>query len=256
MPSPVYVLDDEKLMMRTAIKVRSADEVRRAYFQKKHSVWFAPDNASLNILAKVVKIGKPRHALLAMKKVSVARRVLLDTLFAVVVEPTVIEMLASHELREVLVADNRQDLFVAARAVPEDDALVLFRGDLSSLIVPLSSFKGTSGGCKPNPKKVSVADYGQTICLGEYEIAADALLYEFDPEARRRAKRREIKTDDSIGAGIRRLRLQKRLSRGDFGSLSAKTIARIERGETDPRKSTLTTIAKTLGVDAAELATF
>jgi DNA-binding XRE family transcriptional regulator len=256
MPTPVYVLDDEELMMPSAVKVRSADEVRRAYAEKKHSVWFAPDNASLSILAKAVTIGKPRHALLAMKKVSMARRGLLDALFAVVVEPTVMKMLPRDELREVLVADNRQDLFVAAHAVPQDDALVLFRGDLRSLIVPLSAFKGKKGGPKPNPKKVSVMDYGQTVCLGDYQIASDALLYEFDPEARRRAKRREIKADPSLGASIRRLRLQKGLSRSDFGSLSAKTIARIERGETEPRGSTLATIAKSLGVAASELPTF
>jgi hypothetical protein len=156
----------------------------------------------------------------------------------------------------VLVADERQDLFVAAHAVPEDDVLVLFRGDLRSLIVPLSRLEGRKRGPKPDPKKVSVTDYGQTICLGDYEIAADALLYELDPDARRRAKRREIKTDDSLGASIRRLRLQRGLSRADFGSLTDKTIARIERGETEPRGSTLATIAKTLRVDADQLGSF
>lgn len=256
MPSPVYVLDDEELIMPSAIKVRSADDVRRAYADKRHSVWFAPDSASLNILAKAVTFGKPRHALLALTKMSVARRGLLDALFAVVVEPTVTRMLPRDELREVLVAENRQDLFVAAHAVLEDDALVLFRGDLRSLIVPLSRFKGKKDGPKPDPKKVSVSDYGQTICLGDYEIAGDALLYEFDPDARRRAKRREIKTDDSLGASIRRLRLQTGLSRADFGSLTEKTVARIERGETDPRGSTLATIAKTLGVHPDQLGSF
>lgn len=256
MPAPVYVLDDEELMMPSAVKVRSAEDVRRAYAEKKHSVWFAADSASLSILAKAVTIGKPRHALLALAKMSMARRGLLDALFAVVVEPTVTRMLPRDELREVLVADNRQDLFVAAHVDPEDDVLVLFRGDLRSLIVPLSHFKGKKGGPKPDPKKVSVADYGQTICLGDYEIAADALLYELDPDARRRAKHREIKTDSSLGASIRRLRLQRGLSRDDFDSLSAKTVARIERGEVEPRGTTLATIAKTLGVPADELPSF
>src|SRR5690606_26214834 len=117
------------------------------------------------------------------------------------------------ELREVLSADNRQDLFVAAHFVPEYKALVLFRGDLRSLIVPLSAFKGKRGGPKPNPKKLAITDYGQTVRLGDYEIASDALLYEFDPDARRRAKRREIRMGDSLGASIRRLRLQRGLSR-------------------------------------------
>ncbi len=243
-------------MMPSAVKVCSADDARRAYAEKRHSIWFAPNNASLSVLAKAVTIGKPRHALLALKKVSVARRGLLDALFAVVVEPTVTKMLPRDELREVLVADNRQDLFVAAHAVPQDDALVLFRGDLRSLIVPLSAFKGKKGGPKPNPRKVSVADYGQTVCLGEFEIASDALLYEFDPDARRRAKHREISADDSLGASIRRLRLQRGLARTDFGSLASKTIARIERGEVEPRPTTVAYIAKALGVNADELSSF
>lgn len=242
--------------MPSAVRVRSAEEVSRAYADKKHSVWLAPDDASLRLLLETVRVGKPRHALLSLKKVSLARRGLLDALFAVVVEPTVTKMLPPDELREVLVADNREDLFVAAHAVPEDDALVLFRGDLRSLIVPLSSFKAKKGGAKPDPRKISVMDYGQTIRLGAYEVAADALLYELDPEARRRARRREIDADDSLGASIRRLRLQKGLSRDDFGPLSAKTIARIERGETEPRGTTLATISGTLGVETDQLRSF
>lgn len=256
MSAPVYVLDGQKSAMPSAVRVRSVEEVRRAYAEKKHSVWFARDAAGLRLLVKAVRTGRPRHGLLALKKVSMERRVLLDALFAVVVEPGVAKMLPRDELSEVLVADNREELFVAAHAVPEDDALVLFRGDLRSLIVPLSAFRARKGGPKPDPTKVSVTDYGQTVRLGEYEIAAEALLYEFDPEARRRAKRRAITTDDSLGASIRRLRLQQGLSRSDFRSLSAKTIARIERGESSPRGATLATIAKTLGVDPNELASF
>lgn len=256
MAAPLYILGDEKLMMPNAVKLTSAEDVRQAYAKKTPSVWLAPDDINLSMVTKAVTIGKPRHALLNVKQLPKDRRTFLNTLFTVVVEPTVMKMLPLDELREVLTADNRQDLVVAAHAFPQDDVLVLYRGDLQSLIVPLSVFKPKEGGPRPTPEKLSVTDYGQTVCLGDYEIATDALLYEFDPAARRRAKRRELKSDQSLGASIRRLRLQKGRSRSDFSPITAKTIGRVERGENNPHPSTLAIIAKTLGVETSELETF
>ena len=104
-----------------------------------------------------------------------------------------------EELREVVASKDSGDLFVAAQALPDDDVLVLVRGDLRSLVVPLSTFRQAKGGPKPDAARVSVTDYGQTVRLGEYEIAADALLYEFDADARRRLKKRAIQADATLG---------------------------------------------------------
>jgi hypothetical protein len=93
--------------------------------------------------------------------------------------------------------------------------------------------------------------------LGDYEAAADAILYEFDVEARRRMKARERASDDSLGASIRRLRLQRGLAQGDFGEISAKTISRIESGTSEkPHESTLESIAKRLAVPRDELGSY
>lgn len=100
-------------------------------------------------------------------------------------------------------------------------------------------------------------DYGNTIRLGAYEASADGILYEFDPEYRRRAKQRELHQDESFGAALRRLRLARGLSRDDFPGISGRTIARIERGEVErPREGTLHQIAQRLGVAPEEISTY
>lgn len=257
MTTDLYVLPDSSgASIRNAVEVRSRADVRKAYTSPRHALWLACRASGLRVLPKALHLGRPRHALLAMESISESRRVLMDALFSVVVEPSHgTAILPLEELREVLASDSRDDLFVAAQVVPEDEVLVLFRGNLRSLIVPLSTFRRTKRGPAPDASCVSVTDYGQTVRLGEYEIAADALLYEFDPDARRRLKKRALRDDPSLGAAIRRLRLQRGISRDDFAPTSAKTLARIERGETQPRAGTLAKIAKRLGVSAEALAT-
>lgn len=258
MTTPVYVLtDDGGAVIPGARRMRSEADVRGAYRETRHALWFAPRNAALDVLAKALRVGTPRHGLLAAEKVSAARRVLLDALFSVVVEPGQgTRILPPQELREVLASDERDDLFVAARHVPEDDALVVFRGSLRSLIVPLAMLSSRKGGPVPDATRLAVIDHGQTIRLGGYEVAADAILFELDPEARRRARKRAIHSDPSLGASIRRLRLQRGLTLSDFGALTARTVGRIERGEVQPRPATLAKIAKRLRVPPSELATY
>jgi DNA-binding XRE family transcriptional regulator len=258
MTTPVYVLaGGEWPGVPGARKVRSKNDVLHAYADSAHALWVAPGTGGLDVLAKALRVGRPRHGLVALEKVTEGRRVLLDALFSVVVEPGHgTRILPVDQLREVLASDDRQDLFIAARAIPEDDALVLFRGDLRSLIVPLSSLARRKGGPIPDPEDVAVTDYGQTIRLGAYEVAADALLYELDPEARRRARKRAVASEESLGGSIRRLRLQRGLTLHDFPAVSAKTVGRIERGEVQPRSATLAKIARQLRVSPEELATY
>ncbi len=138
---------------------------------------------------------------------------------------------------------------------PNDAAVILYRGNLEPLIVPVASFRMRPGGPKPGLHRLAVTDFGQTVCLGEYEAATDAILCEFDGAYRRRAKRRELERDVSLGGARRRLRLQKGLQRTDFRGLTPKEIARIERGEVK-KPHALAIVAKRLGVPAKQLATY
>jgi hypothetical protein len=165
--------------------------------------------------------------------------------------------LPPRELAEVLVSDNRHNLVIAGFVDPQTETLTLFRGDFEKFSVPLSLFKPSGTGIVPDAAALEVTDYGQTIRLGNYEAATDAVLYEVDSDFRRaiHAKRRE--EEKTFGASLRRLRKSKGLRQGDFGPIPAKTIARIERGETqEPHGKTLQLIAERLEVDADEIKTY
>jgi len=107
----------------------------------------------------------------------------------------------------------------------------------------------------PDPKDFDVIDCGQTIRLGDYEAAYDAILYVFDPEFRQRLKELRVKEEQSFGASLRRLRLLKGMRRSDFHEVNEKTLARIERGEVKlPHKKTLDSLARQLGVESGDIA--
>lgn len=202
-----------------------------------------------DIPAGVVRRRPERLLLLA--KIAPATRDSVESLFDAVVDAE-----PSPDLVDILRAENRGELFLRASYDPVAKHVVIHRGDLSTLVVPLAWFAPTPHGPKPDATRVCVTDGGQTLALGEYEAAADAVLYEFDPDYRRRAKERSVARDRSFGGSLRRLRLQKGLARKDFAEMiSAKTVARIERGEVaKPRNATLAFLAKKLGVRADEIA--
>jgi DNA-binding Xre family transcriptional regulator len=136
--------------------------------------------------------------------------------------------------------------------------ITLWRGNLTALTVPFSAFEKSGDGTEPDFDQFSVADCGQTVRLGEYEAAADAILYEFDPEYRRRISQERRRSEQSFGASLRRLRKQRGLRREDFApDVAAKTIARIEQGNVRQiRKNTLKAIAGRLRVQPEEIGTF
>jgi lambda repressor-like predicted transcriptional regulator len=104
---------------------------------------------------------------------------------------------------------------------------------------------------------VGLTDYGHTVCLGDYEAASDAILYEADADYRRKTRKKLLAEEKTFGASLRRLRIQKRLSRNDFVPLSSRTLARIERNEVEkPHGETLRTIANRLDVQPEEIESY
>ncbi|MEW4530813.1 helix-turn-helix transcriptional regulator [Maioricimonas sp. JC845] len=166
--------------------------------------------------------------------------------------------ISAEELAEVLEADNRSDLFIGGSANPVTETITFWRGDLKPLTVPFSAFEKSGKGTKPDFTKFAVIDCGQTVQLGDYEAAVDAILYEYDPAYRRRISKQRLQEDQSFGASLRRLRKQRGLRREDFEpDLSAKTVARIEQGRvTRIRKKTLNALAEHLSVKPEEIGTF
>ena len=183
---------------------------------------------------------------------------LFSALFRYVVTASAkVRLLPSEELVRALASPNREDLFIGGAVDKERGAVLLYRGTVDPLVVPLSWFSDRASETKVDPGRFEVADYGQTVKLGAFEAAADAILYEFDASFRRAAKKRALQKGKSLGSAIRRLRLQRGLRRSDFPKLTEKEIARIERNEVKrPRTRTLDAIAEMLGVSTDELTSY
>ena len=244
-----------------AHRVHSEPDLRSALCSRGRSVWVAPHGRCLLAQSDAWLSCSPRSAsrsLLLLEPVSDTRRVFLRECFKRILEPGGgVHFLPFDELAEVLSAPNRGDLAIATAVDSEDAAAILFRGDLSSLVVPLSWFSNIGSSPKADPNDCEVTDYGQTIRMGEFEASVDAILYEFDADYRKRAKARKLEQDDSLGACIQRLRLMRQRGRGDFEGITGKEMARIERGEVrKPHKDTLERIAKTLGVEVDDLQSY
>lgn len=150
---------------------------------------------------------------------------------------------------------GRRDRILAA--VADESTVLLYRGDLDTLLVPLSWFSTRPDGARPAPSGLAITDGGQTVQLGNFEAATEAILYDFDPAFRRRYKRNLIERDASFGGALRRLRIARGLSRADFSPLSEKEVARIERGDVKkPRDRTLAVLARRLRVKPGEIASW
>lgn len=149
---------------------------------------------------------------------------------------------------------ERRDLCVGGLVDRESGIVVLYRGDLSPLAIPLATFGRAGDGTEPDPEKLEITDFGHTLRFGEYEVAFDAVLYEFDPDYRARLHSKRKAEERTFGASLRRLRTQRGLLRSDFDGVDSKTIARIERGEVGrPHSKTLGILAERLGVRVEEI---
>lgn len=235
----------------------TVDDVREAHARHRRARWVVLDTKAMALFAKAADVHETWHRVLLMESATTARRELLHALFRVVVAPADgVRLLPANELAAAVADPRAEDLFIGGALDAEDKALVLYRGNLERLIVPLDWFKRPRSA-RPDFEAFSVTDHGQTISLGDYEAASDAILADFDAAARARMREREIAADTSFGGALRRLRLARGLTREDFAPLAAKTIARIERGEVEaPHGETLARIAKRLGVKAGAIATY
>ena len=162
-----------------------------------------------------------------------------------------------EELMTVVSGKDASDRFIGGAADRQSETLALVRGNLATLVVPFSYFTESGDGTRPDFGNLSFADYGLTVALGAYEASSDGILYEFDAAYRQKLNKERRQNERTFGAALRRLRLQRGLKQGDFAPLTAKTIARIERGEVEkPHGKTLQTIAQRLGVNADQIETY
>jgi hypothetical protein len=186
------------------------------------------------------------------------QHVFLHALFRFVVSESELHLLPREELLTVLAAPNRDQLLVGGAIDPDDEVAVLYRGNLEPVVVPMDWFKVSGDGTRPDPARFEVTDFGQTVKLGEYEAATHAILYDFDKEYRRTAKAKQVEQDKSFGGALRRLRILRGLSQGDFEpNISGKEISRLEKNQVKkPHAETLKILAKRLRVKADDISTY
>ncbi len=167
--------------------------------------------------------------------------------------------LPPDELFELLKVpeSDRRNVFLGGSVDPETQTVALVRGNLEWVTVPFSFFRPSGDGVEPDFGRLAFTDYGRTVCFGDYEAAADAILYELNPEFRRRLNQQRQAEEKTFGACLRRLRKQRGLKRSDFPGIDEKTVARLERNESaKPHGKTMQILADCLGVAPNEIESF
>jgi len=204
------------------------------------------------------KLSKSR--LLTAEPIQETSRQVLETFFRIVLGGfAAYRLLPTDQLLEVLQRPpaDRADVFIGGCFDPASETLVLTRGDFSSLRAPLASFRVPGSGATPDPARLEFDEYGETVKLGDYEAAADAILYEESPEFRRNLLQNRRENDKTFGACLRRLRIQRGLTQDQIPGLSRRQIVRLESGETEkPHADTLRLLAHALSVKPEEIETF
>ena len=223
-------------------------------------LWLATSaDAPDELLQEVIRLPHRRHrlgGLLVLHRPRTESIQPLDDFFTPFVWGTEnVSYLPLAELAEVLADEERRgDLFIGGYVDAYNRTLTLVRGDLRRLSVPASLFLPSATGERADAFRLQFIDYGNTVRLGDYEAATDAILYEADPDFRRRLLAKRRAEDQNFGACLRRLRLLRGLRQADFGKVTAKTLRRIERGETAaPHGDTLRSVAARLGVAPDEI---
>jgi hypothetical protein len=167
------------------------------------------------------------------------------------------QWLPKAELVEVIMRGDAADRFIGGCVDLKAKTLTLLRGGMQAVVAPFSIFAKSGDGTAPDFGRLRLSDYGRTVALGDYEASADAILYELDPDYRRRLKKQRRQSERTFGASLMRLRKQRRLKRIDFAPVSSKEIARIERNEVGkPHAKTLEVIARKLDVHPEEIESF
>lgn len=217
--------------------------------------WFAASAAQMRHFGPDARHARDR--LLVTEALDPPQHEFLEAHFRDVISGPSSSFMSMQDLQEALSAPHFADLAIGVLVSDARRSLVIVRGDLRRMVVPWARFAVTPRGPTPDLGDVEVVDGGLTIRLGPYEASLDAILYEFDRDYRARDRRRQVATDESFGASLRRLRIQRGLSRDGFPGISGKEIGRIERGDVArPHGATIRVIADTLGVEPAEIETY
>lgn len=91
-------------------------------------------------------------------------------------------------MHEIMNSENPADLFIGGGVHMDGKTMRFCRGSYQWLTVPVTwlGLAWRSPDVWPDFDDFEITDYGQTVRLGEYEFAVDAILYSFDEDYRKR----------------------------------------------------------------------
>lgn len=253
LPEGTEIVDSPSRVLEAASGMSATADVKR-------TVWLAGSRHDLELLSEIISRNiqpKGDHRLMVTDQVGRGRSEALRVLFDwVIFADNEIRLLPADQLLEVLASPAHDDLLVGLAIDRDDNSLVLYRGSLEPMVVPIS-FLGEGAEAALERGDFEVVDLGHAVRFGDREASTDAILYAFDAKYRRRLKAQLVRQDRSFGGALRRLRTLRGLSRHDFDGISAKEIARIERGEIRrPQSRTVGLLARRLGVAPDEIGSF
>ena len=242
----------EKLDAR---RVETPAEIEAALELDANTTWVAKDPHPLR---DFIQLGhsRRRRDLLLLEPATRLRLDALRQLFDNIVAPeTGLELLPTRQIFSVLAEDHPGDYFIGAGYDADDELLLLYRGNMETLSVKRESFEANPV-TQPDPEAVAVGEGGQTLNLGDYEVGADSILYQWDAKFRRRKKENRRQLDDTFGGSVRRLRMMRGLNQDEVEGVTERTVRRIEKNEVKPRSSTVDKLADALEVESDEIDTY
>ena len=248
------------MSVRAGMSLPRGTDRRYVAYADAAEVW---REAFRHIIHTADRPGTPfRHArIIVAGQLRSAERATYEAAGAEVLDRGIAHLLPKPELEEALRSPHRDELVVGVTVDEATGVVVLHRGSSERLVVPANRIREWAAGREAVAGYVDLlaakpTDYGQTLQFGAFEVAVSAMLYEFDPDVRRRQRER-LREAPSFGASVRRLRLQRGLRQEDIAGLSRRDVGRIERGETaTPRSETLQAMAMALGVEVEDLASY
>ncbi len=244
-----------------AVWLASTGDIRRAVPQaRKGDLWIVSSQHYMEHLLRAIDWPLPKR-LGDLLVLDTLRYAIIEALHSVFYHIALTDdnrtVLPCEQLVAVLLSDKKRDLFISGVIDETSETMTLWRGDRTSIVVPLSAFPPSGLGVHPDWSRFEITDFGQTLQFGDYQASSDAVLYEFDIEYRRRLNHARRNKEKGLGPGLRRLRKQRGLRRDQFPGLSAKTIARIEQGEvTRVQTRTINILADKLGVPSEEIESY
>jgi len=155
------------------------------------------------------------------------------------------------ELLMALESDNPEERFIVGYIDEDRQELHLLKATLDEVVAPLHIFQPCGDGIAPDFEKLRIIDYGWGVAFGEYESSSDAILYLTDAAYREKLMKARAASEQTLGASIRRLRLQRRKTQ--IEGVPQETLSQIERGVITPQEETLETIAQALNVPRSQL---